>query len=202
MIRKIAVTEIDEYHDDKSYYLWAFFQTAVNEIYKGCPLGREAEPSMFSDIHPLEDVFNPTTFMNTCKQDWDIPRIIHIPKHMKYELTDDKWLVCEVVGDFLKYSPEVFEIMDEAMKRNYSHVLAIGKTVHEDYWLNGKPKDLEEDRKRRIENEMYDDYFYDYKMDGGLWCSGYSMHEDNDSCEAYQETHPEYCKNCRSRFRV
>lgn len=190
MLEQYLVTDIRYYSDDKSYFLWAFFETKITKAYSGCPLCRPSTPSMFSDFHPLTEVFNPTTFMDVCKQEWETPRVILIPKNMPYEITNDRWQV--VTEDTL----DIQSILEAAIAKGKTHVLATFKNQNPEFWLS-PPKDLEETRKKLIENKMFDDYFYDFKCDGGNWCLGISMKEDEEACDTYQKTHPDKCKGCK-----
>ncbi len=197
MLFEYAITDISEYHDEKSYFLWVFFRMRTAIKHSGCPLTRRPTPSMFSDTYPLSKVFNPSTFMNECNLDWNIPRIIFIPTHMKYEINDDKWEICSNVKTSFLFDPIADEIMSTFLPKNKNHILVTSKMQISPEWLSKEPETLEIEKERLIKDEAYDDYFYDKKRDGGLWCSGISMHDDMDSCYNYQLSHKETCKGCR-----
>lgn len=202
MCHNYAVTDISEYHDESSYFLWVFFHTKKQHEYKGCPLGRPSLSSMITDTLSLEKVFNPTDFMNTCKLDWDIPRMIIIPDKMEYAITDDNWIVLENRKPHLAWDDnETDSIIKKSLEKNQKHILITGKYQEPEHWFE-RPKTLEDEKRMIIDNEAYDDYYYDKKRDGGLWCSGISMHDDQDNCYNYQLSHPDYCKNCTRIFKV
>lgn len=46
-----------------------------------------------------------------------------------------------------------------------------------------------------VENDRYDDFWYDRKPNGDLFCSGISMSSDLDSCYEFSRRHQE-CRKC------
>lgn len=196
MLPDYAITDISEYHDDKSYFLWVYFRTRIASKHNGCPLTRKPTPSMFSDIHPLSKVFNPTVFMNECNLNWQIPRIIIIPNHMKYTINDDKWEICSNIEKDYLYDSVADEIMSKCLSNNNKHILFTSKVQEPPHWLYKEPETLEIEKVWRIKGEAFDDYFYNEERDGGIWCDGISMHDDMDSCYNYQQSHKDTCKGC------
>ena len=194
------VTNVNEYHDDESYFLWTFFYERMKDERIGCPLTRPTPSSMITENTPKTRFFNPSVFMDTYKLDWNNPTAFIIPYDMDYDINDDKWIVFENKDDNLIYSYSIITIIELARRNGHRNVLIRGKEKCKRY--EEKWKSLDGEKRFILENEKYDDYYYYERSCGGLWCSGISMSEDRSSCDEYQRMHMECCETCTNPFKA
>ena len=93
------------------------------------------------------------------------------------------------------------ELLDRFATSDYPNLVVFSKKK-KPHIISGSKEELEKRRAIDVENERYDDYWYEPDKEGNLWCSGISMKEDMDSCEAWQESHSDECKHCSSPCRL
>ncbi len=197
---------VDYYHFTcgEFHYYWTSYGKRDIPRYTGCPLCRPVTRGVMTKTLEKSRMFelNPEEFFNYCCDDWEyLPKVIVASKEAVITLPEKGWKLIETDGD----SAWDFELQARLLEENATPecpnivILSRGRNTLRVFETK---EEMEKNRKADIENERWDDYYYDEDKNGDFRCSGYSMKDDMDSCSNYQITHPDVCKDCKSLFKV